>query len=391
MTICLIMEELELTGTDKDNYLNLIITCLRYLIEEFRKKDYQEMVQFNQLLINFFELLRYKAEPKQGDFLGIFENIKVDPEDCGFPTFESRYLLWRLKEKDGGVERLHKEVALLDEEISRKYMDIFFDETTFESLPQIPVINKLIAIREHNEKKFIFNGEEPAWFRRLDFLNRYRTMEIPMDNDIKITYMKSEGKDRYFQAVLKGFDDAKKLWALYEMVFTVSPARWKSEPIDRNNKTKPEFLEKMKSFFSRDPANVYIMLSTMDCIQPKLVKRCEIGPFYYGKTNNKRFVKELFEDKKFPYLMCYRIEYISDQDSIAQNLRQSSDAKGQAVGLFANYLIPIVDKLAIGSEDIKSSPSTLVKTQNYFICPQELRNDLMTKVKFYDNFKVHAI
>jgi len=384
------LEEIELRGQDKDTYIDLIVKCLRYLMEEFRKKDYTEMVQFNQLLINFFDLLRYKDEPVKGDFLGIFDTIKIDPLDCGFPNFETRYLLWRLKEYDHGIERLHKEVAMLDEEIGKKYMDIYFDETTFSSLPQIPVLDKLIAIREHNEKKFLFDGEEPKWLRRLDFLNRLRNLEIPMDLNVKITYLKTEGKERYYQAILKGFDDAKKLWAFYELVFSLTPVRWKTEPIDRNNRTKPDFLERLKSFFSRDPANVYILLSNMDCVQTKLIKRCEIGPFYYSKTENKRFVKELFEDKKFPFLMCYRIEYISDQDSIAQSLRQSGDVKDQAVGLFANYLIPVVDKLIIGTEDNKSTAS-VTKSQNYFICPQELRNDLMAKVKFYDNFKVHAI
>lgn len=383
------MEELVLSGKDKDTYINLMISCLGHLMKEFEKKNYEEMAKFNRKLVNFFELLRYSEEPKEGDFLGIFDTIKIDPNDCGLPGYESRYLLWRLKEKDDGVERLHNEVCLIQDMVNRKYMDIFFDETTLDSLPQIPIVEKIVAIRENSEKKFIFTGDEPLWLRRLDFLNKLRSTEIPMNYECKITFLKMDGKDRYYQATLSGFDDGKKLWALYEIVFSVSPALWKSEPIDRNHKMKPDFQERLKMCFSRDPANLFIFLSGLDCIKPTLIKRCEIGPFYYQKTDNKRFVKEIFEDKKFPFLLCYRLEYLSDQDSIIQKLQGSGNAKDEATNFFASFLVPVVDKLVAG--DPGSANLNAVKSQNYFVCPQELRNDLLTKVKFYDNFKVIAV
>jgi len=383
------MEEIVLKDKEKEDYVNLVIKCLNCLAGEFKKKNYEEMVKFNQSIINFFELLRYNEEPRSGDFLGIFDSVKIDPYNCGFPNFETRYLLWRLLEKENNVERLHREVAILEEEINRKYMDIFFDETTFDTLPQIPVLDKIVSIREHNEKKLIFTDDEPTWLRRLDFLHKLRNVEIPMNYDHKITYLKAEGKSRYYQIIQKGFDDAKKLWAMYEIVLTTTPAMWKTEPFDRLHRVKPEFEERLKLCFNRDPANAFIMLSGADCIEAKLVKRCEVGPFYYSRTDNQKFVQEIFEDKKFPFLMCYKLEYLSDQDGIAKSLQNSADAADQATNFFASYLIPVVDKL------VSSDPSTVnagaVKSQNYFVCPHEMRNDMLTKVKFYDNFKVFPV
>jgi len=259
-------------------YLTRLNQSLTHLSQVLTKEGDEFVAPFLGVVKNSIECLILKHAIQGQDQIDF--SLTIDPTHCGFPTVKDFYLL----EKD--------------------------KENAKKVLEQLPSRDDIVdAIRQS-----ILNGRSlvnaQMLLRRFNYYSRVLGVELLKEYNIREPQQVGEesGK-RLYTLEWNCIERDSHLPVFYRMYFTHDKRR---EPLHREPNKALETRIYQSQFGMTDLRTlVRVINDEIDEINPKLIYKYVIGPFYSSLTMNSPEINKMLDGTKDAYILKFRVERVA--------------------------------------------------------------------------------